>query len=73
MPVTLVGAIGSLKVALTPVPRLTFPPPLAGVTADTVGGVVSGAVVVNDQLKFDASAFPARSLIAARAGRRVAV
>ena len=50
VPVTLVGAIGSLKVALTPVPRLTFPPPLAGVTADTVGGVVSGAVVVNDQV-----------------------
>ena len=31
VPVTLATEMGSLKVALTLVPRLTFPPPLAGV------------------------------------------
>ena len=48
--VTLAVEIGSLKVALTLVPRLTFDAPLAGVTTATVGGVVSGAKVVNDQV-----------------------
>ncbi len=39
--VTLADEMASLKVALTAVPRLTFPAPLAGVTVETVGGVVS--------------------------------
>jgi hypothetical protein len=48
--VALALEIASLKVALTLVPRLTFVAPFAGVTPATVGGVVSGAAVVNDQL-----------------------
>ena len=44
--VTLLPAIGSLKVALTLVPRLTFGALLAGVTLATVGGVVSVCVSV---------------------------
>ena len=43
--VTLAVAIGSLKVALTLVPRLTFDAPFAGVTLETVGGVVSTTLV----------------------------
>jgi hypothetical protein len=73
VPVTLAGAIASLKVALTLVPRLTFVVPLAGVTADTVGGVVSGATVVKDQPKFAPSGFPARSLMPLEPARSVAV
>ena len=44
--VTLAAAIGSLNVALTLVPRLTFDAPFTGVTAETVGGVVSLTLVV---------------------------
>jgi hypothetical protein len=73
VPFTLAAEIGSPKVALTLVPRLTFVAPLAGVTLATVGGVVSTARVVNDQLKFDASAFPAASLIPLAPERSVAV
>ena len=50
VPVTLAGAIGSLKVALTLVPRLTFTALSAGVTVETVGGVVSSTTVVNDHV-----------------------
>src|SRR6188472_2869229 len=39
--VTLALEIGSLKVALALVPRLTFDAPFAGVALATVGGVVS--------------------------------
>ncbi len=59
--------------ALTLVPRLTFAAPFAGVTAETVGGVVSGRTVVNDQLKSDASALPEVSLIPPEPERSVAV
>ena len=45
MPVTLAAEIGSLKVALTLVPRPTPSAPLAGVTLETVGGVVSTRLV----------------------------
>ena len=48
--VTLAARDRLVKVALTLVPRLTFDAPFAGVTLATVGGVVSGATVVNDQL-----------------------
>jgi hypothetical protein len=73
VPVTLAGAIGSLKVADNVVPTLTFVAPAAGVTAETVGAVVSGAAVVNDQVKSEASAFPARSFTPLEPERRVAV
>ena len=73
VPVTLATEMGSLKVALTLVPRLTFPPPLAGVTAVTAGGVVSAGIVVNDHVKSEASAFPAVSLIPAEPPTSVAV
>ena len=43
--VTLALEIGSLKVALTLVPRLALDAPLAGVTLATVGGVVSLTLV----------------------------
>ena len=54
------GSIASLNVAVTPVAVLTLVAPPAGVTAVTVGGVVSGTVV-NDQTKLAASALPATS------------
>src|SRR6185312_14981924 len=59
--VTLDGAIGSLNVALMLVPGPTPVAPAAGTVLATVGGVVSGATVVNDQEKSAASALPARS------------
>src|SRR5438309_1408082 len=57
------GSIASLKVALMVGLIATAEATLAGTVALTVGGVVSGvAPVVKLQLKFAASALPARSL-----------
>jgi hypothetical protein len=70
---TLLLATGSLKVALTLVPRPTFDAPRPGVTLATVGGVVSGVAVVNDQLSFEVSGFPAWSVIPPGPPCRVAV
>jgi len=72
-PMTLAGAIVSLKIAVTLVPWLTAPAPFAGVTVETVGGVVSGTTVVNDQVKSAARAFPDVSLIPPEPERSVAV
>src|SRR4051794_22520989 len=65
--------MASLKVALPLAPRLTFVAPLAGVTAATVGGVVSTASVVKDQEKFDVRGLPAGCLIPLAPPSRVAV
>jgi hypothetical protein len=56
-----VASIASLNTAVTAVVAATPVAPLVGVTLLTVGGVVSGVVVVNDQVKLAASALPARS------------
>ena len=54
--------IASEKVADGAVPSATPVAPLTGVLESTVGGVLSGgAVVVNDQLKFEANALSAAS------------
>src|SRR5438046_2842694 len=61
--VTVKGSIASLNVALMVWLIATSVAPLAGTVKLTVGGVVSGvAPVVKLQLKFAASALPAKSL-----------
>ena len=59
--VIVVASIASLNVAMTAVVAATPVAPLVGDTLVTVGGVVSGVVVVNDQVKLVASALPAES------------
>jgi hypothetical protein len=57
------GLMSSLKVTVTAVLIATPEAPLAGLTATTVGGVVSNAAaVVKDEVKVAARAFPAKSL-----------
>jgi len=73
VPVTLAAEMGSLNVALTLVPTLTLAAPFAGVTLATVGGVTSGATVVKDHVKSEASGFPDVSLMPFAPERRVAV
>jgi hypothetical protein len=53
--------MASLKVAVTAVAVLTPLAPEVGETEMTVGGVVSPAIVVNDQTLSVASGFPATS------------
>jgi hypothetical protein len=56
------GSIFSPKVTATVVLTATPEDPLPGVTATTVGGVVSGTTVVKEAVKVLANAIPARFL-----------